>query len=567
VDSGAGRVLSGYNSQRGHMSWRNPWTAFSISFVGWTILICAGAVTINVAIDPFGISPVQIRAAFNEVKIARSKNDRSVKPFAALNVQPRTVIMGTSRVKQAFDPRLLDGSEYAPAYNAGIDYGHLSEHRQLLEAYIKLRIPLKHLFLELFPFQFAHWVGINELGVAHSYRDLFERYMGMTFSFNTLQKSLETLDANLRPDKWPRSGLYDDLGYSGGPGGGHNGVDFWGPVHFSAASYSDQVAPQNGPFNDVAEIVRLCDEHGIALHMFIAPMHPALLYPEWATGSFYRKWLERLSAYGTVNSFLTANEFRERELSRYKKYWGDPSHISRAAAEKILLDLTRRGGPELAVTLTPNTLPSVLTKLEDDLAHWAAFNPTFVAEFHKAVPKAIVPKASTPIVQPQPEVIEIARGYNSNVDAETPRGTVFPDTLPCFYDDCRIEFSVQFSKIDPGSTAFLIGQYSPGQGGWQVLQTPTHLILQLDGGAAQITVPWSPELGKWHRIEVVKVAKTIGVLVDGEQATESRVPLFLDDGIISSLTFYAGVRPPPVPSPLYGRIEKIKVWRGAIRGN
>jgi hypothetical protein len=544
----------------------NEWIAFSLSFAAGVVLICAAVTTVNLVIDPFGVSLIQVVTPYNEVKIARLENDRSVKPFAPLKVQPRTVIMGTSRVKQAFDPRLLEGTEYFPAYNAGIDGGLLSELRQLLEAYLKLGIPIRHLFLELFPFQFPHWADSEAgIGLPHSYNDLFERYVGLTLSLRSLQRSIETIDANLRPDRWPRSpSYYDEFGYAGWRGGASG--DYF-PKHpvISRTSYDSQVVLKSSAFSDLDEIIRLCDEHGIELRMFIAPLHPTALYPEWATSNFYRVWLERLSAYGRVNSFLTVAEFREREIGRYKTYWIDPSHISRAAAERILSDLTRVDGPREAVTLTPDSLPSVLAKLEDDLAHWAEFNPAFVAEFRKAAPGAILPKASTSFVQ-APEVIDIANDYDSDLHIASPRGADLPDILPCFYGDCSIQLKAQFSNQTPGSPAFMIGQYSSTLGGWQLLQTDTQLILQRDGGAAQIAGSWTPELGKWHRIEIVKKDKVIELLVDGEQIVESATQLFSDDGVISNFKFYAGVRPPPMPIPFYGRIKDIQIRRSAPVG-
>jgi hypothetical protein len=77
-------------------------------------LVKSGALTLGAAalfagstliIDPFGISPISVTIpSINTVKIARHNNDRLVKPFDAIARRPRTVIIGTSRVKQAFRP-------------------------------------------------------------------------------------------------------------------------------------------------------------------------------------------------------------------------------------------------------------------------------------------------------------------------------------------------------------------------------------------------------------------------------------------------------------------------------
>src|SRR5438477_78164 len=68
--------------------------------------------------------------------------------------QPRTVFMGTSRIQQAFDPALLDGTRFAPAYNGAIPASTLAQNEAHLEHYFDLDPNLKHVFFELFFWQF-----------------------------------------------------------------------------------------------------------------------------------------------------------------------------------------------------------------------------------------------------------------------------------------------------------------------------------------------------------------------------------------------------------------------------
>jgi hypothetical protein len=106
----------------------------------------------NLLVDPIGISPIRIAiAGFNEWKPLRRDYDRLVKPYDVARSQPRTIFIGSSRIKQTIDPRLLASTEFAPAYNAGIngsaDYEELNSY---LQYYIRADKELRHVFIEAF---------------------------------------------------------------------------------------------------------------------------------------------------------------------------------------------------------------------------------------------------------------------------------------------------------------------------------------------------------------------------------------------------------------------------------
>src|SRR4051812_23549538 len=108
-------------------------------------------VAFNQLVNPYGISFVNIKIeGFNARTMVRTKHDRVVKLYDVLNTRPRTVILGTSRVKQGFDPAFLSSTAYAPVYNAGIDMASIAEYRRFLEAYARNNPPIKNVFLELF---------------------------------------------------------------------------------------------------------------------------------------------------------------------------------------------------------------------------------------------------------------------------------------------------------------------------------------------------------------------------------------------------------------------------------
>ena len=94
-----------------------------LAVMGATSVTAAALVAgFNLLVDPLGISPIRIAiAGFNEWKPLRQDYDRIVKPYDVRRSHPRTIFIGSSRIKQTIDPKLFAGTRFAPAYNAGIN--------------------------------------------------------------------------------------------------------------------------------------------------------------------------------------------------------------------------------------------------------------------------------------------------------------------------------------------------------------------------------------------------------------------------------------------------------------
>ena len=167
-------------------------TLAAMTVAGFVLVI--GTVAI---INPFGLVPLAPTIpGINTTKVARNANDRLIKRYDAINLKPRTVIVGTSRVKFAFDPDKVVG-DFAPAYNAGIDALRITEARQLLEGYVRNGIPIKHVFFELFLFQFFHsWPGKpHEKSTGDS---AIADILSTTISGGAVRAAIETIIASAR---------------------------------------------------------------------------------------------------------------------------------------------------------------------------------------------------------------------------------------------------------------------------------------------------------------------------------------------------------------------------------
>ena len=90
-------------------------------------------------IDPYGVSPLRLSLqGINAQKPKRIDIDRLIKPYEVWRYQPRTLFLGTSRMHQSMDPAVLDGTRFAPAYNASMPAASMDMHAAYLRRYIQL---------------------------------------------------------------------------------------------------------------------------------------------------------------------------------------------------------------------------------------------------------------------------------------------------------------------------------------------------------------------------------------------------------------------------------------------
>src|SRR6185436_8044361 len=102
-------------------------------------------------VDPYGVSPMQLALrGINMQKPKRVDIDRLIKPYEVWRYQPRTVFLGTSRVHQSLDPAVLDGTRFAPAYNAAMPAASMDMHAAYLRQYVQLDRNLRTVIVELF---------------------------------------------------------------------------------------------------------------------------------------------------------------------------------------------------------------------------------------------------------------------------------------------------------------------------------------------------------------------------------------------------------------------------------
>src|SRR6266496_1520588 len=162
--------------------------ALALSLAAWLSLYLIFTWTI----DPYGVSPIRLEfPRINALKPKRTDIDRILKPYEVWRYQPRTIFLGTSRANHSLDPSTLDGTRFAPAYNAAIPGGaSMKMHAAYLEQYLRLDHNLRTVIVELF---LPHMVG----GATPTWADFIGNTVSLFASANTLWDSLVTLAYNL----------------------------------------------------------------------------------------------------------------------------------------------------------------------------------------------------------------------------------------------------------------------------------------------------------------------------------------------------------------------------------
>jgi hypothetical protein len=355
----------------------------------------------NLLIDPLGLSPLHVPIpGVNLIKPMRDRNDALVKRYDVDRLQPKTIFIGSSRVKQSIDPTLLGETQFAPAYNAGFDNGaDLGDMESLLEHYLNVDKNLKYVFLEVFITAVISSKQVNTVshdGIGHYLGD----WISLLSSYGAIDYSLRTISANSpnRPVLPDTPIPIPDSGFVPIP---------LAPHHFSVKNipnfmtYSDVVPLDRKMSSQIVpaarRIIDLCRSYGVECRFFISPLHADVLY-----GLYYRGlWGEAekvkrgLAAIAPVWDFTRYNALIE-ERSGPVVLWPEAFHYSPALGVLMVKEMTGQHTPDMppnfGVLLDAGDVEAELaawrTERDGWILHHQAIHERFreaAANFHKGV--------------------------------------------------------------------------------------------------------------------------------------------------------------------------------------
>ena len=350
-----------------------------LCIAAWVGVFIAFTWTIN----PYGVSPVTVTLqGINAIKPKRLDIDRLIKPYEVWRYQPKTVFLGTSRIHQSVDPAVLDGTRYAPAYNASIPASSLGMNIAHLRQYMEIDRNLQTVFVELFLYNF---LGQGQERIVKTRGEFISNIVTLLGSADALRDSVITLIYNVfvgRPvyEITPGGYFYYPPGhdaqgtFQGYPAG------IW-DMHAMVAGNPKLHEPA---FESFRKIVALARKNGIELAFLATPNHAYSDYyidviDRW---DLVEDWLTKLSAEATVYSFSQPNAWTYEPVGPRMRYWNDPFHASLIMGNAMLASVAGRppaDAPQnFMVRLTPEMVPAHIEARRQAIRRWAAENKTFV---------------------------------------------------------------------------------------------------------------------------------------------------------------------------------------------
>lgn len=360
-------------------------------FIGLVIGCVASFALLIVAavwvVDPYAVSPIKVSIArFNAEKPARSNIERQLKPYEVWQRQPKTILVGTSRVSQALDPEVLDGSQFAPAYNAAVPASSMPENAAYLAEFLDLAPSIRHVVLELFFTKFVYPQPAPILPRAFLV-DALSLHFGVAAIGDAARTVRYNWDGDQRPSRITADGqwVHADTFVPGSP---FSAEDFAKAV--LGAERGAKFSLQNEAMQALDQIVAICAARGVTLHLVIIPNYPWDDYRLTSLGYWpmLEDWLRRMAAYPNVVSFSQYNEMLQEAPRNGMKWWYDPIHPSAEYGRLVLNALAGRAAGEMPENLmrplTPATAEAVIAERREGARAWAARNADFTAEFERA---------------------------------------------------------------------------------------------------------------------------------------------------------------------------------------
>jgi hypothetical protein len=197
------------------------------SYVRLTFISCAiGLVlsaALNFAVDPYGVHRWIDRAGFNRLKPKSEFHSQMVKPYRVLEVRPKTLLLGNSRVEVGINPESPQWpAALRPVYNMALPgTGVATSLRSLQHANSNSKVDLVVMGVDFFDFlssdpeaasspgkpkeasEFDKRLLVNTDGARNQQRwlQVVRDRLGEIFSLNTLADSIYTIATQRLPDQ------------------------------------------------------------------------------------------------------------------------------------------------------------------------------------------------------------------------------------------------------------------------------------------------------------------------------------------------------------------------------
>lgn len=391
-----------------------------------TGVFLAGVAAVNAVVDPYGVVRLVDKPGFNQIKPAAGAHGAVSKAYQMLRVRPRTLLLGNSRAEVGLDPA-HPALSARPVYNAALPgtgtqtslryLQHLlaetSAHPQAPPMVVIWGIDFMDFLTDPelqdpVPLPKAEEDRLRKPGTADHARwqQQTRDYLTATLTLSALLDTALTLASQqdvyaAHVDPMGFNPMRDYLPISAAEG-------YWSL--FRQRDYENVKAYMRRPnrifdasgatssaLNDLRELVRLCRQHGIALHLYTYPYHAHLLEIIRLTGhwSALEDWKRTLAQllldeaqssgrpafelwdFSTFNTFTTEPvPLQGDRTSRMRWYW-EAGHF-KSELGNLMLDRMvgeSQSSADMGVRLSPANVQAHIEEQRALGAQYRVANP------------------------------------------------------------------------------------------------------------------------------------------------------------------------------------------------
>lgn len=362
---------------------------FNLTFLG---LVFPGLLSfglVNMAVDPYGVMNKQELFGLELLKIKKIINVRLFKAVDVTRIQPKTVLLGSSRADLGLDPEHPAFKNKQPAYNLALVGPNMYEVKRYFEHALKNQPDLKTVVIGIDFFMFNKY-KVNEVDFSEKRLEktslIPQDFVNISFSLDALNASKETIGASVKSDAYY---LYYPNGlryvyqnkpdepipnkFKGMLSGLMRGEGYYQKYELSAEF-----------LNDLKDIVETCQKRNIDLKIFISPSHASQWESIRAVGlwSAFEDWKREIVKITPVWDFSGYNSITTEPITNDMKNYWDSSHYRQEVGDLVINRLfdyqNETVAKDFGVLITESNIESHLQKIRFQREVWANNNPDVV---------------------------------------------------------------------------------------------------------------------------------------------------------------------------------------------
>ncbi len=345
---------------------------FLKKYIIFFFLINLVCMSINIVVDPFGLFYIAVKEEFNKNKPFQNDFEQIYKPMALYRYKPDTVILGSSIIQNAFDPKYIDRITGLRSFNAGIDGPTIYEVYKFFEFSLNNSSAKKFVVgLDFMMFLGSRGLHNSRFNLNRMESDLHSsklRYFSISeayqvfFSLRTLLKSYKTIKNQNQRSFYDKDGYRNsreipadwELSYE---------VIFEDTRSAYAAFFSEahdsyfSIRGKDSLFYYLRKMLSLAEIHNVEITFVITPNHQSFievlkdkkliqLRNDWVSKvksitreAIDKDGLNRVKVFDYTSDPRNNEEIPPGRTTQRMKYWIDAYHMSSKYGEEIAYEI------------------------------------------------------------------------------------------------------------------------------------------------------------------------------------------------------------------------------------